>query len=177
MSLTDEKNALRKEIKAKLNAHSNEDLEQHALLALHHLELDTDFLQSKTVMIYWSLADEVPTHTFIEKWSKSKTILLPRIKGENMIPVPFTSIEEMDLSEYNVPQPISHVFEEEIDLVIVPGRAFDKSGHRLGRGKGYYDRFLKNYHGTKIGLCFHFQYTDYVPYESFDIPMDKVICG
>ena len=79
-----------------------------------------------------------------------------------------------------------------IDLILVPGLAFDAAGHRLGRGRGYYDRFLRtmgtvptvrstaDYRGTvpsvrTLGLCFDFQKVDEVPVDAFGIPVDKVI--
>lgn len=177
MSLQNEKEALRKEIKAKLTAHPKDVLAKQSGIVLHHLELDLDFIKAKSVMMYWSLPDEVSTHEFIEKWSKTKTILLPKIKFNKLLPVKYNSKTEMEKGEYEISHPISAVYEDEIDMVIVPGRAFDKAGHRLGRGMGFYDRYLSNYFGIKVGLCFPFQLTDYIPYESFDIPMDKVICG
>lgn len=64
-----------------------------------------------------------------------------------------------------------------IDVAIVPGMAFDREGHRLGRGKGYYDRFLAQLpHIYKIGICFPFQLVDKVPADVHDILMDEVIC-
>lgn len=177
MSLKEEKQALRKEIKAKIDTHREQDLLKLSELIMHHLELDPNFLNAETVLLYWSQADEVHTHEFIERWSQTKTILLPKIKDNKMIAVPFSNTEEMESGYFNIAQPIANGYDGEIELVIVPGRAFDNNGHRLGRGKGFYDRFLSNYHGIKIGLCFPFQYTDYIPYESFDIPMDKVISG
>jgi 5-formyltetrahydrofolate cyclo-ligase len=62
-------------------------------------------------------------------------------------------------------------------VTIIPGMAFDVEGHRLGRGKGYYDRFLAKLSPTtyKIGLCFRWQFVDQVPTDEHDIPMDEVI--
>ena len=62
-----------------------------------------------------------------------------------------------------------------IDVVLVPGQAFDKSGHRLGRGKGYYDRFLKKLnHAYTLAVCFPYQMVDSVPFEPHDITVDHV---
>ncbi len=64
-----------------------------------------------------------------------------------------------------------------VDLAVVPGMAFDKSGNRLGRGKGYYDRLLPLIgYKYKIGICFPFQFLDSIPVEPTDIPVDEVIC-
>jgi 5-formyltetrahydrofolate cyclo-ligase len=57
----------------------------------------------------------------------------------------------------------------------VPGVAFDAKGHRLGRGRGYYDRFLRTLTVQTIGVCFDFQKVDEVPFDKYDIPVDKVI--
>ena len=63
-----------------------------------------------------------------------------------------------------------------IELVVVPGMAFDKQGHRLGRGKGYYDRLLpKLTNAYKLGVCFPYQYIEEVPTDEHDIRMDEVL--
>jgi len=65
----------------------------------------------------------------------------------------------------------------EIELAIIPGMAFDSAGHRLGRGKGYYDRLLPNLKTAKLtGICFPFQLLEEVPAEAHDISVCKVIC-
>ena len=66
---------------------------------------------------------------------------------------------------------------EQIDIVLVPGMAFDAAGHRLGRGRGYYDRFLIQTACRKIGVCFPFQRVAEVPTDDHDVMMDEVIGG
>lgn len=61
-------------------------------------------------------------------------------------------------------------------ILIIPGMAFTKSGHRLGRGKGFYDRYLENFAGLKIGVCFDEQIRKSVPYETHDQKMDFLVC-
>lgn len=63
----------------------------------------------------------------------------------------------------------------EMSGLFVPGVAFDRSGHRLGRGKGFYDKALSNFPGLKVGICFEFQIVDSVPVESHDVSMDYII--
>ncbi len=69
------------------------------------------------------------------------------------------------------------MFEEvdKIDLIIVPGIAFDKSLNRLGRGKAYYDKLLKDSKAIKIGVCFDFQLLESVPVDKYDVKMDLII--
>ena len=66
---------------------------------------------------------------------------------------------------------------DSVDVVLVPGVAFDSAGHRLGRGGGYYDRLLPHLkHAKKIGLCFDFQVLSFVPTTSHDVNMDLLSC-
>ena len=65
--------------------------------------------------------------------------------------------------------------EEDIDLVIVPGVAFDRQHNRLGRGKGFYDRLLSTLSAPKIGICYSFQLKEHIPTEPFDKKMDLIL--
>lgn len=81
---------------------------------------------------------------------------------------------------YRIPEPTGPLFTDlaAIDLALIPGMAFDREGHRLGRGKGYYDRLLASPAFSripKIGLCFDFQLIDSVDHEPHDVMMDHVI--
>lgn len=72
-------------------------------------------------------------------------------------------------------QPLEIASEVDPKIIIMPGLAFDREGNRLGRGKGFYDRFLSEGKYIKIGICFHDQLVDEVPVDSFDIPVDFII--
>jgi 5-formyltetrahydrofolate cyclo-ligase len=78
--------------------------------------------------------------------------------------------------DFHIPEPKNHPYTGDFDLIVVPGMAFDKAGHRLGRGKGYYDRFLSQYPQVyTIGLCFDFQLLPEVPSEPHDCLINEVI--
>ena len=62
-----------------------------------------------------------------------------------------------------------------VHVAVIPGMAFDREGHRLGRGKGYYDRFLNRVKTYKIGVCFDFQMMDQLPHDPHDVMMDEII--
>jgi 5-formyltetrahydrofolate cyclo-ligase len=62
-----------------------------------------------------------------------------------------------------------------IDLIIVPGIAFDQNNYRMGRGRGYYDKLLETTKAVRMGVCFNFQYLENIPVEMHDLPMDLVI--
>lgn len=169
------KSALRAQMRQKKKEHTKKQLLQLSFAALSNLQAMPQFQSASTVLLYWSLPDEVATHNFIKKWSNSKTILLPVIVGKNMILRQYTG--NMQTGAYNIKEPVSNeTAAATIDLAVIPGMAFDTRNHRLGRGAGYYDRFLAAHSVKfKIGLCFPFQLVRQVPSEPFDILMDAVV--
>ena len=90
------------------------------------------------------MKDEVQTHAFIEKWSRSKRIILPVVTGDELELRVYTGPQDLAIGSYGIAEPTGAPFTdyETIDLAVIPGVAFDRYGHRLGRGKGYYDRLL-----------------------------------
>ena len=141
-------------------------------------ELDR-FREAKVVLLYWSMEDEVQTHAFVEKWYKSKTILLPCVDGDDLRLRQYTGADCMREGEqFGIGEPTGEEYTdlESVDAIIVPGVAFDKEGHRMGRGRGFYDRLLKSTpNAYKIGVCFDFQMVESVPVEPHDVMMDRVV--
>lgn len=129
-------------------------------------------------MLYHSLKDEVDTHALIRKWSRKKRILLPVVVGDDLELRIYTGSEDMTIGAYGIEEPTGELFTDyaAIEFIAVPGVAFDRSGNRLGRGKGYYDRLLPRIPSAyKAGICFPYQLVEEVPAEAFDIRMDEVI--
>lgn len=142
------------------------------------LEAHPAFGAAKTILLYHSLKDEVNTHEFIKKWSHDKRILLPVVVGDDLELRLYTGPEDLKLGAYGIDEPTGTLFTDyaAIDLIAVPGVAFDRKGNRLGRGKGYYDRLLPRIPSAyKIGICFPYQLVEEVPAEPFDIRMDEII--
>lgn len=136
------------------------------------------FQQASVVMMYWSLPDEVQTHKYVELFSKSKKILLPVVKDDELELREFRGREFMQSdNSLGIGEPDGEPFlnTDEIDLIIVPGVAFDRNNNRMGRGKAYYDRLLKNVKAYKIGVCFDFQFLDEIPCDENDVKMDEVL--
>lgn len=141
---------------------------------------------SKTIMLYLSFGNEVDSTKIIEDCFKDgKRVVMPYCRKSDMSITP-TEIKdiEMDLSEndmgYKQPKKdsLSPVDPSEIDLIIVPGIAFDRKGYRVGFGAGYYDRFLGklNFELPTIGLAYDFQIIDsFIKMEDYDIPVDYVM--
>lgn len=171
-----EKTKIRRRIRNKKNILSDMDKSLSSSAVFEKIESLIEFKNAKSVLMYWSLPDELPTHNFIVKWSTKKQMLLPMVKGDKMLIKPFTSTEELRKSDMGIWEPEAQKeYLKQIDLVIVPGIAFDKNKNRLGRGKGYYDRYFNNKNITKIGVCYDFQLLEVIPTEPFDARMDKII--
>ena len=142
----------------------------------------------RTIMAYWPLPDEVDIRPLLEKLLKKGTvILLPKVLDDNTMELRrYTSQADLAEGAFHIMEPIGEPFTDygQIEIALIPGMAFDAAGHRLGRGKGYYDRFLStiyhsplttHQHPKLIGLCFPFQRVAEVPSEEHDVIMDEVI--
>ena len=170
------KTELRSHIKTLKRQHSKEELLEQSKVILNKLESHKSFIEAKSIMLYSSLPDEVHTHDFLTKWRNEKKIILPTVVGDDIIPVELSKETDFAIGDFNILEPQNEPYNGNYDLIVVPGVAFDKNGNRIGRGKGYYDRFLcKHLDVKRIGICFDFQLVDEVPTEDNDIRMDEVI--
>jgi 5-formyltetrahydrofolate cyclo-ligase len=135
------------------------------------------FRQARRIACYHALPDEVQTAAFLEKWRHDKQILLPAVQGETMIFLPYRGEEALCESAFHVMEPVGPAEKTfaEPELFIVPGVAFDRRLNRLGRGKGYYDRFLSCHPAPALGICFQFQLFDRIPVDSHDRKMTWVV--
>ena len=171
-----DKKELRAHIKTLKKQHSKEQLLEQSEQILAKLEQHPDFAKAEIVMLYSALPDEVQTQAFLEKWHLKKKIILPTVVGDDIIPVEYGKDTAFAVGDFNILEPQNEPYTGGFDLIIVPGVAFDRKGNRLGRGRGYYDRFLCHHLDVKrIGICFDFQLVDEVPAEPFDIRMDEVL--
>lgn len=146
--------------------------------------LKTKLANSRVVMAYWPLPDEVDIRPLLMQMvTEGKTVLLPKIlDSETMELRRFTSTADLVEGLLHILEPVGMAFTDyaKIDTVLVPGLAFDAAGHRLGRGKGYYDRFLTAHFShlppqsspLLIGVCFPFQRVPLVPSEPHDVCVD-----
>ncbi len=135
---------------------------------------------TSTILCYWPLPDEPDIRQLINTLvNEGKTVLLPKVTGDETMTIHrYTSPDDMAEGAFHIMEPTTAAFTDlaQIDTVLVPGVAFDAAGHRLGRGRGYYDRFLATCPQVrKVGICFPFQRVAEVPFEGHDIVMDEVI--
>lgn len=168
---------LRKHIKQLKSLHQDTNATDSERI-MQALATDAHFKNAMTVLLYHSLGDEVNTHQFLEEWCKQKQVLLPVVVGDHLELRHYYGAHELKTGAFGIAEPTGTLFKDytKIDFVAVPGLAFDKNGHRLGRGKGYYDRLLPQLtNAYKAGICYPFQVVDEVPVEPTDITMDGII--
>lgn len=170
------KRQFRKEIRQRLAEMTGNEIIIQSDTVMDTLESTEEFRQARTVAAYWSFGSEVRTHESIARWSLTKTVLLPVIDGDTLLLKRYTSADEMSPCEYGILEPAGEAFTKgDIDMLIIPGLAFDRRGNRLGRGKGYYDKLLSETAAVKVGVCFDFQLFDEIPTEPHDESMDAVV--
>ena len=173
-----DKKETRRQIRALKKTFSKESRMNASASIWRQLEQHPLFQKSHTIFIYWSMDDEVYTLDFIHKWKDKKRFILPCVVGDELELKYFDDEKSLQEGEnFQIPEPVGTALSDYsvIDLAIIPGMAFDNKGHRLGRGKGYYDKTLKKITAPKIGVCFGFQFLNEVPVDALDVPMDEVI--
>ncbi len=175
------KENLRKEIKEKRRKHSKEDNRKKSKEIKERLFELKEFREAETVLFYISYNGEVFTHDMILESFYKKNIIVPVSNpGDCTLTLShLKSWEELGVGSYGILEPRVEKIRKtkigDIDLILVPGVAFDKKGNRLGHGKGYYDRILGKTNATKIGLAFEFQILDKVPTNENDKTVDIII--
>ncbi len=176
-----DKQTLRKDISRKKRLFTEEELRKQSLPVIKRLLSHSRLKAAHTIFLYYALPSEVDTHELIDRLHRAgKLILLPAVTGDGeMVLKPYNGKQHMKEGAYHIMEPTAEAVRTsdiKVDVAIVPGLAFDREGHRLGHGGGYYDRLLKQMPDTyKIGLAFDFQKVDHVPTSPADIDVDEVI--
>jgi 5-formyltetrahydrofolate cyclo-ligase len=178
-----EKNKIRVEILKKRNALSRSEISGRSVVIQNRVINSSQYKSASTIGAYFPIGSEVRTeHIINTALNNQKVVLLPKTASDK---IAFFRIFQADLSEnkfiegrFGILEPpgSSSVLHEKIDLLIVPGIAFDNYGYRIGYGKGYYDRFFKeNDFRFSIGLGFQFQVLDSrLPHSGFDQRLDAI---
>lgn len=173
------KKELRKQIREIKKLVSLDEKMHRSAAIMHHVEQLPQFQQASTILLYWSMDDEVHTHDFVVRWYQKKVMLLPCVEGDDLVLRRYTGPACMKAGEqFGIEEPIGSTFDDldSIDVIVVPGVAFDSHNNRMGRGRGFYDRLLKNTpNAFKVGVAFNFQVVEEIPIEPFDVPMDTVV--
>lgn len=173
------KKELRNQIKAAKKAMTEDQIDQlSADLCQQFLNTD-EYRKAKTVYGYLPYNQEVRTWALLEQAVKDgKTVAVPKVYGDEMRFIILSDLSDVAAGYAGIPEPISDgpVADDPDALVLMPGLAFDREGHRIGYGGGFYDRFLEcePNHPT-VALCYHFQLLDHLDTEEHDIPVDRVL--
>ncbi len=138
------------------------------------------FRDARCLALYSSIHNEVSTDEVIaQALAQGKTLALPRVSSQDLEFVVVESDAELVPGAFGVkePQGMNLVAVEEIDLIVVPGVVFDQRGHRLGYGRGYYDRALAKCQGycTKVGFAYDFQLVEELPATDYDETLSVLV--
>lgn len=175
---TFDKKAVRQHIRAAIAALGNEHKSRASADISAQVAATAELREAHTIALFASLADEPQTTALIEQAQRDgKRVVVPRIEGDNM--------EFYDIAEglcegaYGIMEPTAAmpVDASEIDVMVVPGVAFTRQGARLGRGKGFYDRYLsrQGFRAFTIGICYRCQVVDTLPIEPHDKTCHTII--
>ena len=175
------KNEIRNLLKNKrLNLSKDEILTKSKLIKNRLLKIG-EYNRAKNILFYVSYNGEVFTHDAIKESFINKNVVVPISKKEDysLILSKLNSFEDLVEGHYGILEPkkdkIKEISYNKIDLMIVPGIVFDLKGNRIGHGKGFYDRLLKNTKVPIIALAFEFQIVKKILAEEYDKPVDIII--
>ena len=172
-----EKNQVRELLAQKRRLLTKDKVQELSAEVLAHLEQLPAFQSAKTVLIYYPTHNEVDVLPLIKRYKKEKTFLFPVVHRKTMTACPYEGNAKMHRGKFNIPEPTTEPYVGDIDLILVPGVGFDKSGNRLGRGGGYYDKFITRL-GRKtllVGVGYDFQLVEEVPANRWDKRLDYVV--
>lgn len=172
------KNELRSAVRNMKKQHQTAELADMSAEVCMRMRNNGKYQEADTILMYHPLPDEVDVRPLIDDaYARGCRVVLPVVVGSDL-ELRLYAPGQMAEGAFGIMEPTGEVFADYdgIELAIIPGMAFDGAGHRLGRGKGYYDRLLPRLaHARKIGVCFGFQMLECVPAEAHDVIMDEVI--
>lgn len=184
MSEAFDKPTLRKQLKQTLVDLSPAQRHAKSVAATALLTSSPEFSAARIVMLYLSTPEEVDTATLaLRCWQQGKTVVVPKVSWDQrrMMPVEITSLsdDQMTITGPGIrepkegnPMPLGM-----IDLVVVPALGYTADGHRIGRGMGFYDRFLgqRDFLGVSCGLAFEEQVVPALPTQDHDQPVSMLV--
>lgn len=173
-----DKKEIRKSVRSAIAAISQDAKAQKSTMLALAIMLHPAVRAARAVALFSPLPDEPQISEIIELIARERAVLLPRVEGDVMRFYHF-SPEVMSRGAYGIMEPMDgDPFSPcEIDVMVVPGVAFTTDGKRMGRGKGFYDKYMsqEGFRAHKIGVCYAEQMLPSLPCEPHDISMDEVI--
>ena len=176
------KKELRRRLRAILTAIPPETLQERSHVAAERFFGEPEYQRAEVMMIYLSLRQEADTTPIVlQAWQDRKRVVAPQTSWESrqMIPLEIRSLDDVASSQLGFREPVRGlpIPIELINLVIVPGLGFDPFGNRLGRGRGFYDRFLgkPEFRGTTCGFALESQIVDSIPAGPHDVKVNMLV--
>ena len=180
MDIIQEKTALRKQILAQRKALSPEQIAQKSSQIISKIIETSEYKKSECIYAYMPIRGEADMTLLIEKaWRDGKRVAVPRVAGKELIFYYIKSFDELDMGSFGIREPKDGLEEASCEdaLLIIPGVVFDKSGHRIGYGGGFYDRYLEAHtRHLIVAPAYDFQVKDKIITQEHDISVDMVIC-
>lgn len=177
--MSETKKQLRNQILTLREQMEKEQVIQQSKLIWNHIYDLSAFKKAGHIGIYANMQNEVETLSYVDKLVKQgRKIYFPKVYPavKEMHFFEVQDVIQLEKGTFDVLEPPEFHKASRLDLMIVPGVAFDKNGNRLGYGAGYYDRFFEKHQLIcKIGISFEFQRLKEIPTNSFDVPMDWII--
>lgn len=181
-NIKDSKKCIRKQILEKRNQLSEDIIKNGGRFLRKKMSSNPLFLSSLNILAYASYGSEVSTYDFIELcFECGKRVFLPKVIGKDMIFYEIESLGDLICGYKNIPEPSgkSRAYDYFSDynkntdtMLLMPGVVFDNSGHRIGYGGGFYDRYLSDKTGLldrSVSVCYDFQRLESIPFENHDI--------
>lgn len=175
------KNELRQKYRALRDSFGEEFIEKASVSACERLVKSKAFLDADTVLLYYPINKEIsplPLFNICLKMGKNVAFPVCQTKESTLIFKKIASFDSLVPSVFGLCEPkeaCNLVNPTEKTLCVVPAISFSSDGHRLGYGKGYYDRFLKNFNGISVGFSYSALVCDSLSHEAHDIPLDMII--
>ena len=174
----EDKKSIRSEVRRRIKLMSEEEKQSSATAIFSKVEATTTFANANCIALFVAMWDEVPTTEVLERWrNMGKRVIVPRVEGDIMRYYDYHP-DKMAVGAFGIIEPTGEdeVGADAIDLMIVPARAFTPKGDRLGRGGGFYDKYmaLEGSRAVKYGVAFGCQIFDSLPTDPHDIAVEAV---
>ena len=172
------KGNIRKEVFARRRAATQEEIQEKSRMIYEKITALPEFLDADCFFAYMDFKKEVMTRDLIEKaLQMGKTVAVPRVEGDDMVYYEIKDFSTLKSGYFGIMEPDGgKVCTREEGFLLVPGVAFDPARHRVGYGKGFYDKYLiKHQQYRTLALAFEFQVVDSIPTDSYDIRPDGII--
>lgn len=173
------KQELRRAIRERKRAMTLEEIEARSAVLAEKFAQSDAYKAAKTIYGYLPYNQEVRTVPMLARaLAEGKKVAVPKVYGDEMKFIYLDDLTHVAKGYAGIPEPIADepVAQDETALVLMPGLAFDREGHRIGYGGGFYDKFLaREPHHPTLALCYDFQMQEHLETQEFDIPVDTVL--